>query len=76
MKSTEGPGNGERRLLLVFCYSTRDETDGFGLWKQRERKRSIGSLPDFLVGMACGLASCCLLEFRAIPFSARLMYPQ
>lgn len=41
-----------------------------------EREEKVySSLPD-LVGMACRLAGCCLLELGAILFSARLMCPQ
>lgn len=31
---------GECRLQLVFCCSVKDETEGFSLWEEREKRRS------------------------------------
>lgn len=55
MGSTGDVGKHERRLQLVFCCRARDETVWLGLKKQRHRRRSVGGLPDFLAGIACGL---------------------
>lgn len=42
---------GGRLQLLFFCHA-RDQPEELGLCKQREQ-RFAGSLPGFLVGLAC-----------------------
>lgn len=51
-------GRVEGRLQLMFCCRTRDVTGGLGLGEERERERrkSVDSLPGFLADMACSLA--------------------
>lgn len=44
------------RLPVVFCCRDGDETGELHLGDQREKRRSVGSLPHFLGGVACGLA--------------------
>lgn len=50
-------GRAEGRLQLMFCCRTKDVCDwGLCLREERERRKSVGSLPGFLGGVACGLA--------------------
>lgn len=58
MESIGDVSKQEAILQLVFCCIARDETVGLGLGEQRDRRKSVGSLPGFLEGVACGLVGC------------------
>lgn len=51
-------GGWKRSLLQVFCCRVRDETGELDLGEQREKRRSVSSLPGFHAGVVCGLAGC------------------
>lgn len=40
-----------REVAVVFCCSARDKPEGLGLEKQREWRRSVGTLPGCLWGI-------------------------
>lgn len=47
---------GDGGLQLVLKCITGDESAGVHLEEQKDRRSSVGSLPGFLAGVACGLA--------------------
>lgn len=50
-----------KKLQLLICFRTQDETERLGPREQREKRISVGSLPLILAYVACVLAgsTCC-----------------
>ena len=47
---------GDGGLQLILKHITGDESAGLDLEEQKDRRSSVSRLPDFLAGVACGLA--------------------
>lgn len=53
--------------LGKFCCRTGDETGGLELRKQGVKRRSAGSFPGFLAGVACRLSGASLWDILNEP---------